>query len=178
LLLGAKFVGAPSVPVLKACGEYNEVVSLDWYPYVQYPIADLPFFSQVYAAAKRPLLVGEFSYRGNVRVLLQASARPGCMMISPHAHIFTISRSQQDTGLPNTKGAGLVVKTQALRAEGYKNFTTTLAQLPYIVGLHWFAWNDQPVEGRQLDGENSNYGVVNIHGTRLVLLLLLQVPMR
>jgi agarase len=70
----------------------------------------------------------------------------------------------QDVGLPNTKGAGLVVATQALRAEGYKNYTTILAKLPYVIGFHWFEWFDEPVEGRALDGENSNYGLVNING--------------
>jgi len=30
------------------------------------------------------------------------------------------------------------------------------------VGNHWFEWCDEPKEGR-FDGENSNYGLVNIH---------------
>ncbi|MGA8184747.1 MAG: hypothetical protein WB819_14025, partial [Terriglobia bacterium] len=30
------------------------------------------------------------------------------------------------------------------------------------VGYHWFEWCDEPREGR-FDGENSNYGLVNIH---------------
>ena len=33
--------------------------------------------------------------------------------------------------------------------------------LPYMVGVHWFEYGDEPAEGR-FDGENSNYGVVNI----------------
>jgi hypothetical protein len=70
----------------------------------------------------------------------------------------------QDSGLPNTKGAGLVVPTQADRALGYKNYTTTLAKLPYVIGFHWFEWFDEPAEGRKLDGENSNYGLVTING--------------
>jgi hypothetical protein len=124
MLLGVKFAGAPSAPVLKACGEYNEVVSLDYYPSESEPLPNTNFFSQVYAAAKKPLLVGEFAYRGNVR----------------SSHTRTTARTHrnahcdddgilQDVGLPNTKGAGLVVATQALRAEGYKNFTTILAKL-------------------------------------------------
>jgi hypothetical protein len=67
MLLGVKFAGAPSAPVLKACGEYNEVVSLDYYPSTSEPLPNTNFFSQVYDAAKKPLLVGEFAYRGNVR---------------------------------------------------------------------------------------------------------------
>ena len=67
--------------------------------------------------------------------------------------------------LPNTKGAGLLVATQAQRAEGYKNYTTKLAPLPGLVGFHWFQWSDQPAEGRGSDGENSNFGLVNKAGT-------------
>ena len=31
----------------------------------------------------------------------------------------------------------------------------------YVVGYHWFEYADEPAEGR-FDGENSNFGVVNI----------------
>jgi agarase len=55
------------------------------------------------------------------------------------------------------------VLTQTERAEGYRNYTTTLAKSPYVVGFHWFQWADQPKEGRA-DGENSNYGVVTANG--------------
>jgi hypothetical protein len=58
-----------------------------------------------------------------------------------------------------------VVATQTDRAQGYKNFTTILAKLTYMVGFHWFEWADEPFEGRALDGENSNYGLVTINGT-------------
>jgi hypothetical protein len=77
----------------------------------------------------------------------------------------TFVSNRQDSGLPNTKGAGLTVATQALRAQGYKNYTTTLAPHPSLVGFHWFQWVDQPVDGRESDGENSNFGLVNKNGT-------------
>lgn len=133
LLLGVKFAGAPSAPVLQACGEYNDVISLDVYPTSSEPVPSTSFMNQVYAYGKKPLLLAEFAFRGN------------------------------DSGLPNTKGAGLVVPTQADRALGYKNYTTTLAKLPYVIGFHWFEWFDEPAEGRKLDGENSNYGLVTIN---------------
>jgi agarase len=72
--------------------------------------------------------------------------------------------NKQDSGLPNTKGAGLLLATQAERAQGYKNYTTRLAQLKPIIGMHWFQWSDQPAAGRS-DGENSNFGLVNKDGT-------------
>jgi agarase len=80
----------------------------------------------------RPILMGEFAFRS------------------------------EDTGLPNTKGAGPRVPTMAARAEAYRDYVTRLVSLPEAVGYHWFQWSDQPQEGR-FDGENSNYGLVNIN---------------
>jgi agarase len=68
----------------------------------------------------------------------------------------------RDSGLPNTEGAGPVVATQADRADKYREYMTDLLAQPYVVGAHWFEYVDEPAEGR-FDGENSNYGVVNIH---------------
>ena len=47
------------------------------------------------------------------------------------------------------------------RAKAYSNYETRLESLPQAVGYHWFQWSDEPKEGR-FDGENSNYGLVNI----------------
>ncbi|MBI4326892.1 MAG: beta-agarase [Chloroflexi bacterium] len=65
----------------------------------------------------------------------------------------------KDSGLPNTKGAGQAIATQQDRADHFDRYVTALAQLPFVVGFHWFQYSDQPVEGR-FDGENSNYGLV------------------
>ncbi len=66
-----------------------------------------------------------------------------------------------DSGLPNTKGAGRPVATQADRADGFTRYVQGLIDLPFMVGFHWFEHADEPKEGR-FDGENSNYGVVTI----------------
>ena len=84
-----------------------------------------------YSAFGKPLIIGEFSFRS------------------------------ADSGLPNTKGAGPKVHTQAERAAAFKNYVTLALQNPNLVGYHWFEHCDEPKEGR-FDGENSNYGVVNI----------------
>lgn len=60
--------------------------------------------------------------------------------------------------------AGYVVPTQMQRGQYYHGYTTTLAPLPFMVGFHWFEYTDQPAEGREPDGENSNYGVVSVTG--------------
>ncbi len=66
-----------------------------------------------------------------------------------------------DSGLPNTKGAGKPVATQQDRADGFTRYVQGLIDLPFMVGFHWFEHADEPKEGR-FDGENSNYGLVNI----------------
>lgn len=66
-----------------------------------------------------------------------------------------------DSGLPNTKGAGKAVSTQADRAAGFTRYVQGLIDLPFMVGFHWFEHTDEPKEGR-FDGENSNYGLVSI----------------
>jgi hypothetical protein len=70
-----------------------------------------------------------------------------------------------DSGLPNTKGAARPVATQEDRAAGFARYVEALAALPGCVGYHWFQYRDQPKEGRRLDGENNNYGVVKSDGT-------------
>lgn len=67
----------------------------------------------------------------------------------------------RDSGLPNTRGAGPIVNTQEDRANSYRAYLTELLKIPFLVGAHWFEYADEPAEGR-FDGENSNYGLVNI----------------
>ena len=68
----------------------------------------------------------------------------------------------ENAGLPNAHGAGPKVPDQAARAKAYADYVTRLESLPEAVGYHWFEWVDEPKEGR-FDGEDSNYGVVDIH---------------
>jgi hypothetical protein len=91
-----------------------------------------PVVKHIYKLANRPVLVAEFAFRA------------------------------EDSGLPNTQGAGPKVPDQAARAHAYTNYVKWLESLPEAVGYHWFEWCDEPREGR-FDGENSNYGLVNIH---------------
>jgi hypothetical protein len=79
--------------------------------------------------------------------------------------VTEFSFKAMDSGLPNTKGAAKPVATQQDRAEGFTRYVEALAKLPVCVGFHWFEYRDEPAEGRRLDGENSNYGVVKIDFT-------------
>jgi agarase len=66
-----------------------------------------------------------------------------------------------DSGLPNTVGAGPWVFTQRNRAEAYIDYVSRLEAMPAVIGYHWFRWADEPAQGRS-DGENSNYGLVDM----------------
>ncbi|MCD6196340.1 MAG: beta-agarase [Staphylothermus sp.] len=87
---------------------------------------------ELYKIIKKPIMITEFSYRA------------------------------RDSGLPNTKGAGLTFNTQTERADATYRFVSELMSLRFVVGYHWFQYYDQPKEGR-FDGEDSNYGIVNIN---------------
>ncbi len=78
--------------------------------------------------------------------------------------VTEFSFKARDSGLPNSRGAGLPVDTQQDRADKFEHYVRKLAVLPNWVGYHWFEWCDEPKEGR-FDGENSNYGLVRIDDT-------------
>lgn len=90
-----------------------------------------PLVEHLYKLAGRPVLITEFAFRA------------------------------QDSGLPNTQGAGPKVPSQAARAKAYTDYVTRLESLLEAIGYQWFQWSDEPKEGR-FDGENSNYGLVSI----------------
>lgn len=91
-----------------------------------------PIVQKLYRLTGKPILVTEFAFRA------------------------------QDSGLPNTRGAGPKVANEAARGAAYRTFVSDLESLPQAIGYHWFEWTDEPAQGR-FDGENSNYGLVNIH---------------
>ncbi len=90
-----------------------------------------PLVEHIYQVTGKPVLITEFAFRA------------------------------ENSGLPNTKGAGPKVADQEARARAFADYVIRLESLPEAVGYHWFEWSDEPKEGR-FDGENSNYGFVNI----------------
>ncbi|MDX2176409.1 MAG: hypothetical protein SF028_08045 [Candidatus Sumerlaeia bacterium] len=131
LLLGVRFAGSAPLSVLRECGKHCDVVSLNVYR--ARPDADERLLSHFWLETRKPLMVTEFSWRATIN----------------------------NSGNPNLRGAGGVVRTQAERAANYQAFVSDHFQHPQIIGMHWFAWADQSPQGR-FDGENSNYGIVDI----------------
>lgn len=114
---------------------------------------------EVVAAAGRHVDVltynsyGREAPAGTIREFHRLSGRP--IMLTE------FSFKAEDSGLPNSRGAGSPVPTQEDRAKLYTSYVQGLYRLPMVVGHHWFEHADQPAEGR-FDGENNNFGVVRI----------------
>lgn len=133
LILGARFAGRAPWPVVRACARYCDVISINHYRKSGLP--DFTFLDTVYHLTGRPILISEFSWRAQ----------------------------ENSSGCPNTMGADVTVQTQKDRAAAYEKFVTELVKRPYIVGYEWFQYFDESPQGRSFDGENSNYGLVDIH---------------
>jgi len=132
LILGIRFAGLPSKP-------YELEVLKVMAKYVDVVTINLyntisppkDDLARLHELTGKPLIITEFSFRA------------------------------RDSGLPNTKGAGLTFDTQSERANATRQFVSELISLDFVIGYHWFQYYDQPKEGR-FDGENSNYGLVRI----------------
>lgn len=133
LILGTRFAGYAPEPVIRACGRHCEVISFN--NYRADPSADQDMLARYWIwGGQKPLMITEYAWRGE----------------------------ENTSGNPNTGGAGAVVKTQAQRAENYSRYVEDLLSYPMVIGAHWFEFADQSPQGR-FDGENSNYGIVDIY---------------
>ncbi len=149
LILGCRFVPwtTPKV-VVRACGEFCDAVSVNFYELGPAGPALLLFaprmvelmkvddaLAEFHRVGRKPVMVTEFSFRA------------------------------MDSGMPNTWPPGAVaqptVPTQADRGRKYRHYVLTWASQPYFIGSHWFNYMDEPKQGRWHDGENGNYGLVN-----------------
>jgi len=66
------------------------------------------------------------------------------------------------SGNKNTSSVYPVVATQPQRADAARTTLEALTRLPYVLGVDWFQYADEPQHGRD-DGENFNFGLVDIH---------------
>ena len=144
LNMGCRFVSALSaLEVVEAAGEYLDVMSVNNYVFKEGvtditedlfgPLVESTDFLQKFAgAAKLPILVSEYGFRA------------------------------ADSGLPNTYPLIYpTYDTQTDRADAFESYAREGFAKPYVVGLHWFRFVDQPATGR-FDGEDNNFGLVDI----------------
>lgn len=97
-------------------------------------VLDTNLLGQVAALTGKPILITEFSWRA------------------------TENRSD----CHNSRGADVTVQTQQDRADCFNRYAGVALAQPYIVGYDWFLYHDQPPGGR-FDGEDCNYGLVDIY---------------
>ena len=143
LVLGCRFAGFGGAHkiVWEVAGRYCDVVSFNCYPHRDWKTGELlekrggrslaEVFDEYHAVAKKPFLVTEWAVVG------------------------------LDAGLPCKHGAGQRTSTQRERALVAEAFARFFMSRPYVVGYDWFMWVDEPALGINIDGEDSNYGLVN-----------------
>ncbi len=133
LILGTRIPGNAPDSVIRACGRHCDVVSVNQYLSEGKP--DVNALTRFWVlGGNKPLMHTEFSWRAR----------------------------QNASADPNSRGAGTVLETQAERAAMYSGLVADIATIPYVIGSHWFEFADQSPQGR-FDGEDSNYGIVDIH---------------
>jgi hypothetical protein len=144
LVLGCRFAGEVPEAVLPAAGKYNDVFTINTYPQVDFESAWLADgtggvvervprqFTAIYERVRKPMIITEWSFPA------------------------------LDSGLPCKHGAGMRVDTQDQKAACYRIFANMTADLPFMVGYHYFMWADEPALGiSSTFPEDSNYGLVN-----------------
>lgn len=132
LILGVRFKGYAMPEVVRASRGYTHVQSINYYP--ADARLDAEMFRMMHELSGQPVMLSEYSF---------------------HA-------LDGRSGNRNTVGFVGQVLDQQARADGYQLMTTRLARVPWIIGADWFQWNDEPPSGRANDGEDANFGVVDI----------------
>ena len=131
LNLGCRMTPGNPTPVIEVAGQYCDVLSFN-----------------MYAKDLR-------SIEGELTRLHKLSKKP--VMLTEYAFLAEDNRS----GNTNKGYTGVVVKNDKERGEHYAECMETLSKLPFVVGLHWFQYFDEPSQGRD-DGENCNFGFVDV----------------
>jgi len=132
LILGVRFKGYALPEVVRASKNFTQAQSINYYP--ADARLDAEMFRMMHELSGQPIMLSEYSF---------------------HA-------LDGRSGNRNTVGFVGQVLDQQARADGYHLMTTRLARVPWIVGADWFQWNDEPPSGRSNDGEDANFGVVDI----------------
>lgn len=140
LILGVRFKGYAPKEVVRGSKEYTDAQSLNYY--VGDAKLDSEMFSMMNEETGQPVIISEYSFHS----------------------------LDGRSGNRNTVGFSAQVLDQEARADGYRIMTQRLAKIPYVVGADWFQWADEPPSGRKQDGEDVNFGVVDIDDNPYALL--------
>jgi len=143
LILGDRYHGYCPDVVVATAAKYVDVVTTNY----DWPIAADGYLPTQY-----------------LRRLHQLTGKP--VLITEHYVAAIDNRS----GNPNTGGIFTTVKDQDERARVFEYRLRTLVNEPYIIGTHWFTYADEPPHGRPIDGEDYNFGTVDIENKPYELL--------
>lgn len=144
LILGDRHLPPPQYKaVLEAAQPYIDVQSVNVYNRnFNFAAPDLTSVDQAGVWGKKPVLITEFTARA------------------------------ADSGLPSSFGnPGPILPTQDGRADAYRTFINEMLKRPYVVGIHWFPYADDPAVGSRLDQSN-NWGLVDVTDTPYFSLVL------
>lgn len=132
LILGVRFAGFAPRAVVRASKNFIDAQSINYY--VADGLLDPDMFNMIHEESGEPVILTEYGF---------------------HA-------LDGRSGNRNTFGFQAQVPDQEARAEAYGLFTTRLARTPYVIGADWFQWSDEPASGRSSDGEDVNFGIVDV----------------
>ena len=133
LILGCRFRGWVPPEVPRGARGYTDAQSLNYY--AGDALLDAQTFRTINEESGQPLVISEYSFHA-------LDGRSG------------------DRNLINFPA---LVGDQQARAEGYRTMTARLARVPYVIGADWFQWMDEPHGGRVIDGEDANFGIVDVN---------------
>jgi hypothetical protein len=135
LILGDRYHGFCPDVVVEAARPYVDVLTTN-YDRPGWTNGLLPsyYLERLHVLSDKPILVTEY----------YVAARENRSRNGNSSNLFTIVATQQD------------------RAAALRNRLAWLASLPYVVGAHWFQYSDEPTHGRVKDGEDYNFGLVDI----------------
>src|SRR4051794_20718142 len=132
LILGVRFRGYAPREVVRAARNYTDAISINYY--VADAKLDLDMFRMMHEESGQPVMVTEYSFHS----------------------------LDGRSGNRNTVGFAAQVLDQQARGDAYRMFTSRVARVPFMVGVDWFQWSDEPPSGRSSDGEDVNFGIVDV----------------
>jgi hypothetical protein len=135
LILGDRYASNCPDVVAKAAGPFVDVISTnyDW-----------------------PAAIDGYLPTHYLRRLHELSGRP--VLITE----YYVAAAENRSGNRNSGNIFTTVKTQRERATAFEYRLRQLAAEPYVVGAHWFCFADEPTHGRPADGEDYNFGLIDI----------------
>jgi hypothetical protein len=134
LILGDRYQSFYYPEVARACARYVDAVSSNLNANWNDGSFARFYVETLHRLAGKPVIIGEF---------------------------YMCARDNR-SGNKNSRGVYPLVATQKERAAGFRNTLHALLKVPHVIGADWFQYYDQPTHGR-FDGENFNFGFVDIH---------------